>query len=72
MAPEPAQQPPPQLLVTDAAAAAPPPPEPFYKKLWFWGAVGVVVLTFTVITIASSDSSGPGVPNTTFGNMHAF
>jgi hypothetical protein len=55
-------------------APLPPParPVPFYQKLWFWGAVGVVVVSAVLITIASSGSSGPETPNTTLGDMHAF
>jgi hypothetical protein len=50
---------------------APPRPVPFYQKAWFWAAVGVVVATAVVITLATR-SSGPGTPDTTLGDMHAF
>jgi hypothetical protein len=50
---------------TDAAR-----PRPFYRKLWFWGAVGVVVATAAIILIATH--GGQDTPSTTFGDMHAF
>jgi hypothetical protein len=67
------------------APAAPPPleldrrtsqapdeqPVPFYRKEWFWGTVGIVVLTTAIILVASA-SPGPSPPTTTLGNMHAF
>ena len=55
----------------DVAPMTPPPsPEPpFYKRHWFWGAIGVVALTAVVIVVASS---GPDQPDTNLGNMRAF
>src|SRR5450432_1749846 len=44
---------------------------PFYRKDWFWGAVGVVILT-TAIILVSVASSGADTPSTTLGNMRAF
>jgi hypothetical protein len=46
-------------------------PVPFYRKDWFWGAVGVVILT-TAIILVSVASSGADTPTTTLGNMRAF
>lgn len=46
-------------------------PVPFYRKDWFWGAVGVVILT-TAIILVSVASSGADTPSTTLGNMRAF
>ena len=46
-------------------------PDPFYRKDWFWGAVGVVILT-TAIILVSVASSGADTPSTTLGNMRAF
>ncbi|HVV15946.1 MAG TPA: hypothetical protein VHH90_01985 [Polyangia bacterium] len=43
----------------------------FYRKDWFWGALGVVVLTATIVLVATSGSS-PDAPVTTLGNMRAF
>ena len=44
---------------------------PFYRKSWFWGTVGLVVLT-TAIILVSASTSGSSPPTTTLGNMHAF
>lgn len=54
-------------------APSPPPPagKPFYRKTWFWGAVGVVVLTAAIVLIATS-GAGDQAPTTTLGNMRAF
>ena len=52
-----------------------PPPRPgnvpFYRKDWFWGGVGVLVLT-AVILLFSAGSSNPATPSTTLGDMRAF
>ena len=72
MAPDPSQAPPQLMLTEQSVPAQQPPPEPYYRKIWFWGAVGVVVVTVAVILIAGSGSSGPATPTTTFGNMDAF
>ncbi len=66
---EPPAVPPPAL---EAPAPPPPPPrKPFYRKDWFWGAVGVVVLTVGIVLIATSGSDAKA-PSTTLGNMRAF
>jgi len=57
--------------VTSAPEQA-PPPKPFYRRYWFWGAVGVVAVTALVVVIAVSSSSGPDTPQTTLGNKSAF
>jgi hypothetical protein len=44
---------------------------PFYRKEWFWGTAGLVVLS-TAIILVSSASSGSAPPPTTLGDMHAF
>ena len=44
---------------------------PFYRRDWFWGAVGVVVTTAIILLFATS-SSGEQPPTTTLGNMRAF
>jgi hypothetical protein len=46
-------------------------PVPFYKKDWFWGTVGLVVLTATIIVLSTA-TSDTSPPTTTLGNMHAF
>jgi hypothetical protein len=68
--PSPASAPP---LELDRRTAQPAPerPVPFYKKDWFWGTVGLVVLT-TAIIVLSSATSGTSPPMTTLGDMHAF
>ncbi|HVY38197.1 MAG TPA: hypothetical protein VHM31_09680 [Polyangia bacterium] len=57
----------------DQPSPAGPPPQgkPFYRKDWFWGAVGVVVLTAAIVLVATSGSSSDA-PMTTLGNMRAF
>ncbi len=56
----------------EAPAMPPPPPrKPFYRKDWFWGAIGVVVLTVGIVLIATSGSD-PQAPSTALGNMRAF
>ena len=47
-------------------------PEPFYQKLWFWGAVALVLTTAAVVLVTSAGSAGPATPNTTLGNMNAY
>jgi hypothetical protein len=82
VSPPPAPAPP--LTLVPVATPAPPleldqrtqqaaseQPVPFYRKEWFWGTVGLVVLT-TAIIITASATSGTAPPATTLGNMHAF
>ncbi|HEY2899689.1 MAG TPA: hypothetical protein VGL59_03860 [Polyangia bacterium] len=65
-----APSPEPEVLIP-LAPPPPPPNKPFYKKAWFWGAIGVVALTAGAIWLANS-SSGPSTPNTTLGDKRAF
>ena len=58
-------------LTLDQGPPAAPGHVPFYRKDWFWGAVGVVVLTAAII-LFSAESPGPGTPTTTLGDMRAF
>ncbi len=53
---------------------APPAPrdEPLYRRDWFWGAVGVLVLTGAIILAVSLSSADPTTPNTKLGDMRAF
>jgi hypothetical protein len=68
----PTPTPPPPLELDQRTPQSPSEaPVPFYRKEWFWGTVGLVVLT-TAIILVSSASSGSGPPTTTLGNMHAF
>ena len=48
-----------------------PGTSPFYRKDWFWGGVGLVVLT-AVILLFSAESWNPATPTTTLGDMRAF
>jgi hypothetical protein len=74
--------PPPSTLTAptpDAFSAplvVPPPPaprhEPIYRKDWFWGAVGVVLLTGAIIFVLAVSSGDPTTPNTKLGDMRAF
>ncbi|HVT10157.1 MAG TPA: hypothetical protein VHO67_22010 [Polyangia bacterium] len=68
----------PDLPVVAAPALDQPSPagppvqgKPFYRKDWFWGALGVVVLTAAIVLVATSGSSSDP-PSTTLGNMRAF
>jgi hypothetical protein len=80
--PAPSLAPPPATApgVTAGLAVEPVPPPgadltqprpPFYRKPWFWGAVGVAVLTGVIILVAVSASGNPK-PDTTLGDMRAF
>ena len=71
LTPEPAPAPP---LELDRRTAQPPSerPVPFYRKNWFWGTVGLVVLTTAIIVVSTSTMSSSSPPMTTLGNMHAF
>lgn len=70
LTPEPATPPP---LALDLPAQPNPAgrPTPFYRKDWFWGALGLAVLT-TAVILVSVASSGTDTPTTTLGNMRAF
>lgn len=72
LAPEPAAAPPPLILDQRTQTGDAARPRPFYRKAWFWGAVGVVLATTAIILVASAGSAGPGTPATDLGNMHAF
>lgn len=72
MAPEPAAAPPLVLTERTEPMRPAPGPEPIYRKVWFWGAVGVVVATVALILVWNLSSNESGPPDTTFGNMHAF
>jgi hypothetical protein len=52
----------------------PPAPrrEPIYRKRWFWGAVGVLLLTGAVVLLVSLSNQDPATPNTRLGDMRAF
>jgi hypothetical protein len=46
---------------------------PYYKKWWFWGAVGAVVTAGVVTAVAlSSGKGGSNVPASALGNQGAF
>jgi hypothetical protein len=69
----PSQAPAPPLALAERTAQEPqaPRPRPIYETTWFWAALGVVLITTTVILVVTlRDPRDP--PATTFGNMHAF
>jgi len=45
---------------------------PFYKRAWFYGVVGAVVVGAAVGIWALSASGGTSVPGTALGNQTAF
>jgi hypothetical protein len=49
-----------------------PRPKPFYRRHWFWGAVGVVLITGAIIGILSLQPDDPATPITKLGDMRAF
>ena len=59
-----------------APLVVPPPPaprrEPIYHKDWFWGAVGVILVTGAVIFVLAVSSGDPTTPTTKLGDMRAF
>jgi len=60
----------------DAAVAREPAPvepsRPFYKRGWFYGVVGVVVVGAVVGIIVASSGGGTEIPTTPLGNMRVF
>jgi hypothetical protein len=67
----------PAVVSPPLAAPEPPPPppplrEPLYRKDWFWGAVGVLVLTTAIVISLSLANADPATPNTKLGDMRAF
>jgi hypothetical protein len=71
----------PAATVTAAATVADPGltpvppaarPKPFYRRSWFWGTVGVVLLTGAIIGILSLQPTDPATPSTKLGDMRAF
>jgi len=62
-------------LVTAAPADAQAPQEaarPFYKRAWFYGVVGAVLIGGAAGVWALSSSGGTSVPGTPLGNQTAF
>jgi hypothetical protein len=60
----------------EAPLVVPAPPAPrhrrFYEQHWFWGAVGVVVVTGMIVLALSLNNADPATPNTRLGDMRAF
>jgi hypothetical protein len=59
----------------EAPLLAPPPPPrrvPFYQRHWFWGAVGVVVVTGMILFAVALSNADPVKPQTRLGDMRAF
>jgi tetratricopeptide (TPR) repeat protein len=64
-----APEPRPILSATAEPATSQEPP-PFYRRLWFWSAVGVVVLGGAVAAYAvGTRSSAPGAPEASWGTL---
>ncbi len=68
----------PDLPVVAAPALDQPTPagplpqgKPFYRRDWFWGAIGIIVMTATIVWVATSASSSDA-PATTLGDKRAF
>jgi len=54
-----------------------PPPQapqqlPLYRRNWFWGAIGLVLVTGVVILFVSLSNQDPTTPGTRLGDMRAF
>jgi hypothetical protein len=66
----------PEAPALTAPLVLPEPPaprrEPIYRQHWFWGAVGVLVLTGAVVLLVSLSNQDPATPNTRLGDMRAF
>lgn len=45
---------------------------PIYRKDWFWGAIGVLVLTGAVLFAVALSNGDPNTPSTKLGDMRAF
>jgi hypothetical protein len=43
-----------------------------YETRWFWGALGVVVITAAVVLVFAVNSANPTTPSTKLGDMRAF
>ncbi len=43
-----------------------------YETRWFWGALGVVVITAAVVLVLAVNSANPTTPSTKLGDMRAF
>jgi hypothetical protein len=65
---------PPSAIAQESLGSVPPrETRPrVYETRWFWGAVGVVVITVAVVLVLSLNTSGPSTPSTTLGDMRAF
>jgi hypothetical protein len=57
-------------LVVPAPAA--PRKVPIYRSQWFWGAVGVFVVTGMVLLAVALSNQGSATPGTRLGDMRAF
>ncbi|HVU50958.1 MAG TPA: hypothetical protein VHL80_09750, partial [Polyangia bacterium] len=76
----PLQAPPPQAGAPASAAVVqplvepPPAPRqvPVYRRNWFWGAIGVALVTGVVVLFLSLSNQDPPTPGTRLGDMRAF
>jgi tetratricopeptide (TPR) repeat protein len=60
------------LTAAPAEPGARPEPAPFYKRGWFYVAVGVAVIGGAAAVWALSSGGGAGVPSTMLGNQGIF
>jgi hypothetical protein len=74
--PLPAPSPVPAQTAVVEPLYTPPPPEPqqlpLYRRNWFWGAIGVVLVTGVVLLFVSLSNADPPTPGTRLGDMRAF
>jgi hypothetical protein len=64
---------PPTLVQGSLANVPPREPRPkVYETRWFWGAVGVVVITTAIVVLFAVSSANPTTPSTKLGDMRAF
>jgi hypothetical protein len=63
------------LFVPVSPLSSPPPAQRqrhIYEEHWFWGAIGVLVVTGAVVLALSLANGDPTTPNTRLGDMRAF
>ncbi|HSZ84248.1 MAG TPA: hypothetical protein VLA14_18310 [Polyangia bacterium] len=65
---------PPPAVVQGSLGSLPPREQrpKVYETRWFWGAVGVVVVTAAIVLALGLSSRNPTTPSTKLGDMRAF
>jgi hypothetical protein len=73
-APAPGASPAPAAVVEPLVVPPPMAPRqlPLYRRNWFWGAIGIVLVTGVVVLFLSLSNADPTTPNTRLGDMRAF